>query len=258
MAAIERLLEIMQTLRDPQNGCPWDREQTFRTIVPHTLEEAYEVAETIERNDLAALRDELGDLLFQVVFYAQLAREQGLFDFEDVVAAINDKLQRRHPHVFGDVEINDAEEQTRHWEQLKAEERQAQSGETHSILDGIAHTLPAMDVAAKLQKRAARVGFDWPDYHGPVDKVKEELNELQVDWADAQKREEEMGDLLFTCVNLARHAGIDPEQALRGANRKFETRFRDMEQQLKAQGLEMDTTGAEALERAWEASKSNG
>jgi len=256
MRSIDRLLSIMQRLRDPENGCPWDRAQTYKTIVPHTLEEAYEVADAIEREDYAELRDELGDLLFQVVFYAQLAKEDERFDFEEVAKAIADKLERRHPHVFADKRFSDAEEQTRHWEELKAQERADKSVQTqHSILDGIARTLPAMSLANKLQKRAAQVGFDWPDWSGVVAKVHEELAELHEAWADQQRREDEIGDLLFTCVNLVRHAGCDPEAMLRRANQKFERRFRDLEAACHAQQRRVDELSPEELESIWSAVK---
>lgn len=252
MRSIDRLLSIMQRLRDPENGCPWDRAQTYKTIVPHTLEEAYEVADAIEREDYAELRDELGDLLFQVVFYAQLAKEDERFDFEEVASAIADKLERRHPHVFADKHFADAEEQTRHWEELKAQERADKSVQTqHSILDGVARTLPAMSLANKLQKRAAQVGFDWPDWSGVVAKVQEELAELQEAWADQERREDEIGDLLFTCVNLARHAGCDPEAALRRANQKFERRFRDLEAACHASQRTVDQLSLDELESLW-------
>lgn len=253
MGSIERLLHIMQRLRDPENGCPWDRAQTYKTIVPHTLEEAYEVADAIEREDYAELRDELGDLLFQVVFYAQLAAEEDRFDFEQVATAIADKLERRHPHVFADKHFADAEEQTRHWEELKQQEREAKSSQAQqSLLDGIARTLPAMALASKLQKRAAQVGFDWPDHRGVMDKVQEELQELQEDWTELDRREDEIGDLLFTCVNLARHAGCDPETALRRANQKFERRFRDLEDASLRQGQQLNELGPDALEALWQ------
>ncbi len=258
MHSIDRLLTIMQRLRDPDSGCPWDQAQTYKTIVPHTLEEAYEVADAIEREDYAELRDELGDLLFQVVFYAQLAKEEGRFDFEQVAAAIAEKLVRRHPHVFADQKIADAAEQTRHWETLKQEERAAKTSQTQlSILDGIARTLPAMSLANKLQKRAAQVGFDWPDHTGVIDKVHEELAELQQAWTDPDRREDEIGDLLFTCVNLARHAGCDPETALRRANQKFESRFRQLEIQCQAQQQQLDQLSAEDLDALWQQVKTN-
>lgn len=252
MRGIDRLLVIMQRLRDPDKGCPWDRAQTYKTIVPHTLEEAYEVADAIEREDFAELRDELGDLLFQVVFYAQLAGEEGRFDFDQVATAIADKLERRHPHVFADKVFADADEQTRHWEALKQQERVDKAATTaHSILDGIARTLPAMSLASKLQKRAAQVGFDWPHWHGVVDKLQEEIQELQRGWDDRGQREEEIGDLLFTCVNLARHAGCDPEAALRSANQKFEQRFRALEAACQAQQRTPDQLTAEELDALW-------
>ena len=253
---IQRLLEIMQQLRAPQGGCPWDLAQTYQTIVPHTLEEAYEVADAIERRAYDELQDELGDLLFQVVFYAQLASEEGRFGFSDIVTSICDKLERRHPHVFGDKQVSDAEEQTRHWEQLKADERKARAAQNpHSALDGIAHTLPAVSVAHKLQKRAAQVGFDWPDEKGVVDKVKEELAEIQQAWPDPARRAEEMGDLLFSCVNLARHAGVDAETVLRQANRKFEARFRAMEQKLEEAGQALSSASTDDMESAWQSVK---
>lgn len=256
MQSIERLLGIMQRLRDPDKGCPWDQAQTYRSIVPHTLEEAYEVADAIEREDYVELRDELGDLLFQVVFYAQLASEEGRFDFAEVATAIADKLERRHPHVFADSHFATAEEQTRHWEDLKAQERAQKSAEDkQSILDGVARTMPALSLAHKLQKRAAQVGFDWPHYADVVAKVQEELTELEQDWTDPDRREDEIGDVLFSVVNLARHAGCDPEQALRRASRKFERRFRDMETVCHAQQRRLEQCTAEELEAQWQAIK---
>jgi ATP diphosphatase len=215
---LDRLLSIMARLRGP-GGCEWDREQTFATIAPYTIEEAYEVADAIERNDLAALRDELGDLLLQVVFHSRMAEEAGAFDFGDVAKAIADKMEARHPHIFGDAGHSPG------WEALKAAERN-QKGAT-SALDGIATALPALMRAEKLQKRAARSGFDWPGPQGPADKVAEEVAELAE--APDDKRAEEAGDLLFAAVNLVRAYGIDAEDALRGANTKFERRFRAME-----------------------------
>jgi ATP diphosphatase len=252
MRGIERLLTIMHRLRDPQQGCPWDLAQTYKTIVPHTLEEAYEVADAIEREDYTDLRDELGDLLFQVVFYAQLAEEDGRFDFNEIANGIADKLVRRHPHVFADMQFNDAEEQTRHWEELKKQER-ADKAETtqHSVLDGIARTLPALSLAGKMQKRAAQVGFDWPEWSGVIAKVQEELAELQESWSEPQRREEELGDLLFTCVNLARHAGCDPEAALRAANHKFDARFRALELAAQAQGRSLEQLSPDELDQLW-------
>lgn len=253
MEHLERLLEIMRRLRDPQGGCPWDRRQTFASIVPHTLEEAYEVADAIEGGNFDELREELGDLLFQVVFYAQIAAEEGRFDFADVAAVIGDKLVRRHPHVFDDAEVGSAAAQTEAWERHKAEERAAKAqaaGRELSRLDGVSLALPATVRAAKLQKRAARVGFDWPAAEPVVDKLREEVDELQeaLDEGRDEAAAEELGDLLFTCVNLARKLGRDPESVLRAANRKFETRFRAMEADL---GAALDAADAETLEAAW-------
>jgi nucleoside triphosphate diphosphatase len=223
-ANLDRLLQIMRTLRDPQTGCEWDRAQRFETIVPHTIEEAYEVADAVARGDLDDIRDELGDLLFQVVFQARIAEEAGQFDFDAVAAAIADKLEARHPHIFGDADLPDGMREER-WEALKAAERDAK-GAT-SALDGVALAFPALMRAEKLQKRAARTGFDWPDPQGPSDKLSEEMQELAE--ASPDKREEEAGDLLFAAVNLVRAYGISPETALRNANSKFERRFRAME-----------------------------
>ncbi|MBS0477932.1 MAG: nucleoside triphosphate pyrophosphohydrolase [Proteobacteria bacterium] len=219
---IERLVAIMARLRDPQRGCEWDTAQTFATIAPYTIEEAYEVADAIERADMEDLRDELGDLLLQVVFHARMAEEAGDFAFGDVVAAICDKMERRHPHIFGDA----AEGGHHLWEVIKAEERDAKGHV--SALDGVAIDLPALLRAEKLQKRAARTGFDWPDASGPRAKIDEELSEVEAA-ADDAHRVEEVGDLLFAVVNWARKFGIDPETALRAANAKFERRFRAME-----------------------------
>jgi len=252
MPNIDRLLAIMEKLRDPDSGCPWDQKQTYKTIVPHTLEEAYEVADTIEREAYDELRDELGDLLFQIVFYSQLAREQQRFAFDDVVEAICDKLERRHPHVFGDVRYDSAEEQTAAWEELKKQERNKKdSRQSVSILDGLAHTLPAVSLAQKIQNRVNQAGFDWPDWHGVFDKVGEELQEVAHAWPEEDARHEEIGDLLFACINLARHAGCDAEAALRHANRKFTLRFRAMEQLAHEQGIKLDEQSIEQLEVLW-------
>ena len=270
MTDINRLLTIMSRLRDPDSGCPWDRAQTYKTIVPHTLEEAYEVADTIEQEDFDALCDELGDLLFQIVFYAQLASEESRFNFDDVVNAISDKLERRHPHVFADAHFKDEHEQTRQWELLKQQEREAkvessmaesEQATNHvannkiSQMDGIARSLPALSLARKVQSRAAQVGFDWPEVMGVYEKVQEEIVELQTAWDDTQAREEEMGDLLFTCVNLSRHAKVDPEQALRLATNKFEKRFRTMESDAQQDSLSLDTLSDEQLESLWQRAK---
>ena len=257
MSDINTLLAIMARLRDPEHGCPWDREQTLATIVPHTLEEAYEVAEAIARNDMGELCDELGDLLFQVVFYARIAEEQGDFGFDDVVDAICDKLIRRHPHVFAtesaDAEISDAEAQTAAWEAHKARERRDKHGD--GTLAGVAHALPALSRAAKLTKRAACVGFDWPDLPPVFDKMQEELDELRHEveqgTIDPERVEDEMGDVLFVASNLARKAGVDPEVALRRANAKFERRFAAMEALAAAEGLSLDALDLDRWEALW-------
>jgi len=267
MTDINRLLEIMVRLRDPESGCPWDRAQTYKTIVPHTLEEAYEVADTIERGDFNELCDELGDLLFQIVFYAQLAKEEARFDFADVVQAISDKLERRHPHVFADAHFDNEQEQTRHWELLKQAEREEKAKSLNdemdeepikqitSQLDGIARSLPALSLARKIQSRAAQVGFDWPDEKGVFEKLHEEISELKEAWNDELAKTEEMGDLLFTCVNLCRHAGVDPEQALRLSNKKFEQRFRSMEVMTEKGETELRDLSPEQLESLWKKAK---
>ena len=240
---LDRLRTIMRRLRDPAHGCEWDSVQTFSTIAPYTIEEAYEVADAIARDDMKALADELGDLQLQVVFHAQIPEDAGLFTLEDVVERISDKMERRHPHIFGD-----AEHGGHHlWEVIKAEERA--SGSDKSALAGVALALPALERAAKLQRRAARVGFDWPDPSGPRAKIDEELAELDAEVAHERKLEE-VGDLLFAVVNLARHLNIEPEAALREANRKFERRFRAIEGAPGFQGLSLDEK--EAL---WTAAK---
>lgn len=217
------LVAIMAKLRDPENGCPWDVEQSFETIAPYTIEEAHEVADAIARRDMADLKDELGDLLLQVVFHSRIAEEAGHFAIGDVVTAISDKMVRRHPHVFGSDPRETGHAQ---WEAIKAAERDAKPDK--SALAGVALGLPALLRAEKLQKRAARTGFDWPDHHGPRLKIDEELTEIEQ-CSSKDELEDEIGDLLFACVNWSRHLGIDPEAALRRANRKFETRFRAME-----------------------------
>jgi nucleoside triphosphate diphosphatase len=220
-----RLLRIMATLRDPRNGCDWDRAQNFETIVPHTIEEAYEVADAVARGDIAEIRDELGDLLFQVIFQARIAEEHGQFDFEDVARSISGKLEARHPHIFGDAE-HPGDARDERWEALKAAERASKGA--NSALDGVARALPALLRAEKLQKRAARDGFDWPDTEGPAGKLAEEIRELAE--ASPDKQLEEAGDLLFAAVNLVRAHGIGAEEALRSANDKFERRYRGMEE----------------------------
>jgi MazG family protein len=255
MSAIDRLLQIMARLRDPQGGCPWDLEQTFGTIAPYTIEEAYEVADAIEREDSAALRDELGDLLFQVVFHSQLASEQGSFAFDDVVAAICDKLERRHPHVFGTAQIDSAAAQTVAWEEQKRLERE-RAGK--SILADVPLALPALTRANKLGKRAAQVGFEWPNVTGALDKLDEELGELRTGLGEQAGQAEitdELGDVLFCAVNVCRYLGVDPEAALRGANTKFERRFGYVEQRLREQGRSAGEATLEEMDRLWDEGK---
>lgn len=241
---MERLLAIMKRLRDPQTGCEWDVAQSFESIAPYTIEEAHEVAEAIARGDMADLKDELGDLLLQVVFHAQIAEDHGQFAFPDVVAAISNKMERRHPHIFGD----QAQGGHHLWEQIKAEERQAKAA--GGTLDGVALGLPALMRADKLQKRAARVGFDWPDAEGSRAKVNEEIREIAE--APPEMLAEEFGDLLFSVVNWARHCGVDAEAALRYANGKFERRFRAMEAEA---GDGFPALELEAKEALWQAVK---
>lgn len=252
---IRELIKVMAALRDPEGGCPWDREQDFASIAPYTIEEAYEVADAISRGEMDELRDELGDLLFQVVFHARMAEEAGVFAFNDVVRAIVEKMIRRHPHVFADEEVADAEAQTRAWEQLKAKERKAKS--QHSLLDGVTLGLPALNRAQKLQKRAARAGFDWPDMGGVLAKIHEELDEVkaEIERGDDKALAGEIGDLLFACVNLARYAGVDAEAALRSTNEKFERRFRYVEQGVLATGKTLEEVSLEEMDALWEEAK---
>lgn len=254
MSQLNRLLGIMQRLRDPENGCPWDKVQTIETLAPFTLEEAYEVLDAIYRNDVTGLREELGDLLFQVVFYAQIAQEKGQFNFEDVCQAISDKLERRHAPIFANSAANTSEKVLSQWEDIKRGER-AQKAQ-HSVLDDIPEAFPALMRAQKIQKRCSTVGFDW-DTLGPVlDKVHEEIDEVMFEAqqvvVDEAKLEEEVGDLLFATVNLARHLGTKAEIALHKANRKFEARFRQVEAIIAAQGLKMEETSLEVMEEAWQ------
>ena len=248
----------MSSLRHPETGCPWDIKQTFETIVPYTLEEAYEVADSIERGQMEELKDELGDLMFQVVFYAQMAKEQNLFEFEDVVHAINDKLIRRHPHVFAGEEYQDEKTLNEAWEKSKATERDGKAEtEKASILDGVAKALPALKRAQKIQKRAARVGFDWPEVKPVFDKIEEEIKEIRhaMEQNDQNAINEEVGDLLFACVNLARHLKVDSEESLRHGTFKFEKRFNYIEEKLNAEGKAFDEHGIEELEELWEIAK---
>lgn len=254
---LQRLLDIMSRLRDPESGCPWDLEQDFASIAPYTIEEAYEVAAAIAEADMKALRGELGDLLFQVVFHAQMAREAGHFGFAEVVREIAEKMLARHPHVFAEASIRDAAAQTRAWEAHKAAERERdarRAGRLPSALDGLPLALPALMRAAKLQTRAARVGFDWPAVGPVLDKVLEEVEELRRALAEGEGDAvtEEFGDLLFSLVNLARHLGIDPEAALRRANAKFEHRFRRVE---ALAGASLADAGLEELDALWEQAK---
>lgn len=258
MSSIDRLLTLMSRLRNPDGGCPWDLQQSFATIAPYTIEEAYEVADAIERNDLRDLRAELGDLLFQVVFHSQMAQEQGAFGFDDVVAAICDKMERRHPHVFGDARIDTAAAQNVAWEEHKRRERAAAND---SVLADVPVALPALTRAHKLGKRAAQVGFEWADIGGAIDKVHEEVDELKqevADGADKNAMEQEIGDLLFSLVNVCRYLQIDPENALRGTNAKFERRFHYIEQRLKEQGRSPADASLDEMDALWEEGKRQG
>jgi MazG family protein len=276
MSSIQRLLDIMARLRDPKRGCPWDLQQSFKTIAPYTVEEAYEVADAIERDDLASLRDELGDLLFQVVFHSQMAQEQGAFSFDDVANAICDKMERRHPHVFGDASIETADAQTVAWEEQKRRERAEKNGgrEHASVLDDVPVALPALTRANKLGKRAAQVGFEWSDVHGAIDKLDEEIAEfkaevrqhvcLQADAGGAQQAHEgrqherlaaEIGDVLFCVVNVCRYLKIDPELALKRTNASFERRFRYVERGLAARGKTPQQATLEEMDQLWDEGK---
>ena len=258
---IDRLLAIMARLRDPQAGCPWDLAQDFATIAPYTIEEAYEVADAIDRHDLGELKDELGDLLLQVVFHAQMAAEQGAFGFDDVAAAICDKMVRRHPHVFADARFADAGEQTAHWEQIKRAERAAAGEQDPSALAGIARGLPEWQRAQKLQSRAARTGFDWPGPEPVIAKLHEEIEEVRAEFArgpvqaNRERLQDEIGDLLFVAANLARHAKVDVGAALRHANLKFERRFRAMEALAEDDGTPLPTLSLEQQDRYWDQAK---
>ncbi len=254
-AELRRLLSIMAALRDPATGCPWDKEQTFDTIAPYTIEEAYEVADSIARRDFASLPDELGDLLFQVVYHARMAEEAGHFAFADVARAISDKMIRRHPHVFGEASARDAATQTAAWEVQKSAERAARR-ET-GTLAGVPVGLPALTRAAKLTNRAARVGFDWPDAAAVLDKLDEEIGELKAELpgADPARLTDEVGDLLFVLANLARKLNLDPEACLRHANDKFSRRFNAMEQRLAREGRDLKGETLTAMEAAWQVVK---
>lgn len=251
--AIAKLLNIMSQLRDPVSGCRWDIKQNFKTIAPHTIEEAYEVLDAIEKNDMPGLKEELGDLLLQIVFHAQMAKEENFFDFDQVANAISEKLVRRHPHIFADAEaIKTADEQKIAWESYKdAERKQAQQKNT---LDGIAHAMPALSRAMKLQERAARVGFDWPSLEPVFAKLEEELSELHHEinqQASHDRLIDELGDILFVCANIGRHLKVDPELALRQANQKFEKRFRRVEELLAEQGRTPRQSNLEEMDKLW-------
>jgi ATP diphosphatase len=256
-AEIQRLLDIMARLRDPQRGCPWDKQQTFDTIAPYTVEEAYEVADAIARRNMAALPGELGDLLFQVVYHARMAEEAGQFNFADVARSIADKMVRRHPHVFGNAAMRDAVEQTNAWEEQKTAERVARS-ET-GALAGVPDGLPALTRAAKLTNRAARVGFDWPDVEAVLSKLDEEVGELRAELpgGDPTRLADEMGDLLFVMANLARKLDLDPEACLRHANQKFTRRFNGMEKNIGAAGKSLSEISLPEMEKVWQKVKSN-
>ncbi|CAN5361886.1 nucleoside triphosphate pyrophosphohydrolase [soil metagenome] len=252
-----QLLEVMARLRDTEHGCPWDLEQTFASIAPYTVEEAYEVADAIERGDLADLKEELGDLLLQVVFHSRMAQEQGAFTFDDVAQAIADKMVRRHPHVFGDSAFADKAEQTLDWEARKAAERAAKGAERSGVLDDVPVGLPALTRAVKLTKRAARVGFDWPDAKTVLAKLHEETAELEaeIEAGDSAKAEAELGDLLFVCANLARKLDVDPEAALRLTNRKFINRFSYIEARLAERRSSPDRSTLEEMDSLWNDAK---
>ena len=276
LTAIDRLIAIMTMLRDKQHGCPWDLEQTIKSLLPYTLEEVYEVADAIENNDLVELEDELGDLLFQVIFYAQIAKEQGAFDFQDIATAITDKLVRRHPHVFPDGDVEkfgiqqdiSAQQVVVNWEaikELEREEKRKKGGKqavqgVESILDDVPRALPAMERARKLQKRAAQVGFDWAEIAPVLEKLKEEVAEFEEALAsgDLERMSDELGDVLFTTINLARHSKIEPEVALRSTNQRFETRFKWIEAALSQQGKAFKDANLEELDALWDQAKKTG
>lgn len=256
MEQTKRLLDVMAALRDPDSGCEWDLEQTFESIAPYTIEEAYEVADAIDRGDVDCIKEELGDLLFQVVFQSQVANDNDLFNFEDVARSIADKMIHRHPHIFGDKKFN-RQELKAHWEKSKAEERAAKASQSLSALDGVALPLPALTRAEKIQSRASRAGFDWSTVEPVLAKVDEELSELRdaVRGHCTDSVEDELGDLLFSVTNAARHLKVDPEVALRKATAKFEHRFRHVENAIASKGLSMDSASDEELDRLWHSAK---
>jgi MazG family protein len=259
---LEKLLEVMASLREPDTGCPWDIDQTPETIAPYTIEEAYEVADAIASGDVDQLKDELGDLLFQVVFYAQMSKEKGGFNFDDIVNGITNKMLQRHPHVFGSANKRSADTQTIAWEKQKAQERQSRAknaGTRPNALDGVALALPALIRAQKLQNRAAREGFDWSELSPVIAKIREELKEVETEieiQAPHDRLKDEIGDLIFASVNLSRHLGVDAEAALRDANTKFERRFRHVENALNAEGKSLTETSLDEMEFHWLEAKS--
>lgn len=260
MKELERLLSIMKRLRDPETGCPWDREQSINSIKGFTIEEAYEVVDAIERNEMADLKDELGDLLFHIVFYSEMANEQGEFNFQQVVNQVCDKLERRHPHVFSDMQLNNSDEVKAHWEKTKSKERKSSQKNHNSILDDISAHMPAIMRAGKLQKRAASIGFDWDNIEDVLNKVQEELDELRDAIKQDSDREhirEEIGDLLFCCVNLARKLRVDSETALRQTNDKFINRFQYIEQKLTEQGNTLEKASLKEMDDLWNKAKQN-
>ena len=252
MKAIQELISIMAALRDPETGCPWDRQQTMATIIPYTLEEVYELVDAIERNSMEATRDELGDLLFHVIFYARMAEESGSFDFTDVASGVCEKLVRRHPHVFAGQQVDTVEEVKRNWEKMKREENRG------DYLGNIARALPALQRAEKLQKRAAQAGFDWQDPAPVLAKLEEEINELKQELAASRERvrlQAELGDVLFAAINLARHLQVSPETALREANNRFEQRFRYIQTTLEEAGEDLESVSPERMDELWEEAK---
>jgi ATP diphosphatase len=257
MSEIDRLLGIMAALRTPGSGCPWDLQQNFASIAPYTIEEAYEVADAIARGDLGNLREELGDLLLQVIFHARMAQERGAFDFGDVVTGLNEKLLRRHPHVFGDAKGLTPQEVERLWEGIKAQERMEGQKARKSALAGVPVTFPALTRALKLQVKAGKVGFDWNDARAVLEKIREEASEIETELVrrDKAAAAAEIGDLLFAVVNLARHIGVDPEAALRGTNRKFEQRFAAIEEALAERGTRPDQATLAEMEELWQETK---
>lgn len=256
LSGIEKLKEIMAMLRDPEHGCPWDKEQTFETIVPYTIEEAYEVADAIEKGDMSDVKSELGDLLFQTVFYGQMATEQNEFNFDDIAETMAEKLIRRHPHVFGNSDFKNEAEIKANWEAEKAKERQQKDANQTSALDDIPTALPALSRAYKLQKRAASVGFDWPNIDGALDKVMEEINEVKVEVnsnnASTDRIADELGDLYFALTNVVRHLKLKPEQVLHQANKKFERRFRAVEQKVVQKNNSISEMSLDQLDGIWE------